>query len=311
MKIREFIKNPHKIVNYVVHHTARMWSDETYLKLKFYGRFGYKLNLKNPRGFNEKCQWLKLYYRKPELVTMVDKYSVKQWVADRIGSEHVVECYGAWDRFDDIDFDKLPNQFVLKVTHDSGGFVVCKDKSTFDKAAAKAKMENALKKNYFIYTREWPYSQVPRRILVERYMDSLGKPDSVEYKLTCMDGEVKVITVCGGIAHSAYELRSNDNFSRDWKRQNWYAAYKPKGGIIQKPKEMDEMIRLSEILAEGIPQVRVDWYVHNGRIYFGEMTFYTWAGFAEFEPWEWNYKLGEWIKLPEKYNPKVSSISGE
>lgn len=300
MGILRFIKQPRRLINLVLYRTAELWSDKTYLSWKFYSLFGYKIDWEKPQGYNEKCQWMKLYYRKPEFVTMVDKYAVKEYVAERIGEEYVVPCYGVWEKFDDIDFEKLPNQFVLKVTHDSGGFCICKDKATFDRDAAKAKMDAGLKKNYYIYTREWPYSQVPRRIIAEKYMDSLGKPESIEYKLTCMDGEVKVITVCGGIAHAAYELRSNDNFSKDWTRQNWYAAYKPKGGDIPKPKEMDEIVRLSEILSKGIPQVRVDWYVHEGHIYFGEMTFYTWAGFAEFEPWEWNYKLGSWIKLPEK-----------
>lgn len=290
----------YKALNVLMYRTARLWSDEQYLKLKFYAMFGYKLDLNNPKGYNEKCQWMKLYYRKPEFVTMVDKYAVKQYVADKIGEEYVVPCFGVWERFDDIDFDKLPRQFVLKVTHDSGGFVICKDKTTFDKEAAKKKMEHALKTDFFIYTREWPYSQVPRRIIAEKYMDSLGKPESIEYKLTCMDGEVRVITICGGIAHAAYELRSNDHFDKNWVRQDWYAAYKPKGGNIPKPKEIDEIVRLSEILSKGIPQVRVDWYVHDGKIYFGEMTFYTWAGFAEFEPWDWNFKLGDWIKLPDK-----------
>lgn len=300
-KLIDFVKEPRRLINYVLYHTAALWPDKPYLSLRFYSRFGYWIDWNAPQGFNEKCQWMKLYYRRPDYVTMVDKYAVKQYVAEKIGAEHVVDCYGAWEHFDDIDFDKLPEQFVLKVTHDSGGFVVCKDKASFDKAAAKQKMELALKKNYFIYTREWPYKMVPRRIIAERYIDSLGKPESVEYKLTCMDGEVRVITVCGGIAHAAFELRSNDHFDKDWNRQNWYASYKPKGGEIPKPKEMDEIIRLSEILSKGIPQVRVDWYVHQGQIYFGEMTFYTWAGFAEFNPWEWNYKLGSWIKLPEKF----------
>lgn len=290
-----------RVLNTILWRTAPFWSDKTYLKLKFYAMFGYKLDLNNPKGYNEKCQWLKLFYRKPEFITMVDKYAVKDYVAEKIGKEYVVPCYGVWEHFDDIDVKKLPNSFVLKCTHDSGGFVVVPDKTNFNMEEAKKKIEEGLAKDYYYYTREWPYKHVPKRILAEQYLDSLGKPESVEYKLTCMDGEVKFITVCGGIPHVAYELRSNDHFTKEWKRLDWYAAYKPKGGAIPKPKEMDEIVRLSEILSSGIPQVRVDWYVHNGKIYFGEMTFYTWAGFAEFEPWEWNFKLGEWIKLPEKY----------
>lgn len=281
-----------------MYRTAGLWPDKLYLKILFRLRCGRKLDLKNPQSFNEKCQWLKLYNRRPEYITMVDKYAVKEYVSNIIGSKYVIPALGVWNSFDDIDFDELPEQFVLKCTHNSGASVVVKDKSLMDKEKARKVLEQGLKYNYYKFKREWPYKDCPPRIVAERYIDSLGNSSSVEYKLTCMDGQAMVITVCTGPAHSAE--RCNDNFSRDWKRQDWYASHPPVGGDIHRPAQMDEIIRLSEKLSEGIPQVRVDWYLDNGNIYFGEFTFFTMGGFAIFTPAEWDYKLGEWIPLPEK-----------
>lgn len=278
--------------------TSKMWPDELYLQILHLFFYGKTMDLKNPKSFSEKCNWLKLNYRIPLYTKMVDKYEVKQIVADAIGKEHVIPCLGVWDCFDKIDFDKLPNQFCLKCTHDSGSYVICKDKATFDMSAARRKLEKGLKRNYYWHMREWPYLKVPPRIIAEKYIPSLGNKDSVEYKITCCNGMAKVITVCGGIPHAANELRSNDNFSRDWKRQDWYAIYKPKGGDIKRPTFMDQIVEYSEKLSKDIPQVRVDWYMIDGKIVFGEFTFYTWGGYPIFTPKEFNYTLGSWIKLP-------------
>lgn len=278
----------------------RLFSDSRFLKICYKYYQGEDLNLDNPRKFTEKLQWLKLYDHNPEYTRMADKYEVKQYVGEKIGKEYVIPLYGVWNEFNEIDFEKLPDQFILKCTHDSGGFVICEDKKTFDREAAKRKIEETLHKNYFWQNREWVYKNIKPRIIAEQYMPSLGKADSVEYKLTVINGEVKVITVCGGIPHSDFELRSNDNFNKDWTRQDWYAYYKPLGGAINKPEKMDLMVELSEKLAKGIPQVRVDWYIIDNKLYFGEMTFYTWSGFIKYSPEEWNLKMGEWLVLPSK-----------
>lgn len=272
--------------------------DKLFLKIQYNYFMGEKLNLKDPKKFTEKLQWLKLYDRNPAYTNMADKCEVKKYVAEMIGAEYVIPLFGVWERFDDIDFDKLPNQFILKCTHDSGGFVICEDKTKFDIKKAKQKLEETFTKNYFWQNREFVYRDIKPRIIAEQYIPSLGKKDSVEYKITVINGEVKVITVCGGIPHAAFELRSNDNFSKDWTRQDWYAFYKPQGGTITRPKEMDLMVELSEKLAKDIPQVRVDWYIVDGHVYFGEMTFYTWSGFIKFTPEEWNQEMGAWLKLP-------------
>lgn len=187
---------------------------------------------------------------------------------------------------------------MLKCTHNSGSFAVCTDKKSFDKEKARRFLEPCLKRNYYYEGREWAYKNVKPRILAEKYMDSLGKPDSLEYKITCMGGRAFTITVCSGIAHATYEHRHNDNFSRDWKRQEWYARYKPTGKDFKLTDEIKTMITLSEQLSKGIPQVRVDWYCHEGQIYFGEFTFYTWGGWPCFTPEDWDERMGSHFILP-------------
>lgn len=274
-------------------------SDEEWLK-KAYKRYKKKeLDLDNPETFCEKVQWLKLYDRNPAYIKMVDKYEAKKFAESILGEGHVIPSYGVWDNFDDIDFDKLPDQFVLKCTHDSGGFVICTDKSKFNIKKAKKKLNARLKRNFYKNGRQWVYKDIKPRILAEKYIPTLGKKDSVEYKLTCFDGKVGNITICQGIAHSAYSDRTNDNYDRDFNYLPWYAFYK-NTHPIEKPKEMDEIIRIAEALSQGIPQVRVDTYIIDGTIYFGEMTFYTWNGFITFTPDEWDKKLGDMIHLPAK-----------
>lgn len=274
-------------------------SDEEWVRKAFKRYKGKELNLDNPETFCEKVQWLKLYDRNPAYNKMVDKYEAKKFAADIIGEEHIIPAYGVWDNFDDIDFDKLPDQFVLKCTHDSGGFVICTDKSKFNIAKARKKLNKRLKLNFYKNGRQWVYKDIKPRILAEKYIPTLGKRDSVEYKLTCFDGKVGLITICQGIAHSALSDRTNDNYDRDFNYLPFYAFYK-NTHPIEKPKEMDEIIRIAEALSQGIPQVRVDTYVIDGTIYFGEMTFYTWNGFITFTPDEWDKKGGDMIELPVK-----------
>lgn len=252
----------------LMNRTGYMFEDETYLKIMHRLRMGTKLHLDNPQTYTEKSQWLKLYDRNPRYTTMVDKYAVKKYVSDIIGDEYVVPALGIYNHFDDIDFDKLPEAFVMKCTHDSGSVVIVTDKNTFDKDAAKKKLEHGLTVDYFQGNREWPYKDVPRKILIEEYIPSLGKHDSVEYKLTTCGGEVKFITICGGIAHSDFKLRTNDHFTKEWEQLKWYASYKSSGKKIDKPANMDKVIELSERLAKNTPYLRVDWYVLEDKIYF-------------------------------------------
>ena len=295
----ETILNPRQVALVFMVKTSKWWKDETYVQILHWLRIGKKMDLKNPKTYNEKCNWMKLHYHHPLFTKMVDKYEAKKIVAEKIGEEHVVKCYGVWNHFDEIDFNKLPKQFVLKCTHDSGSVCVVKDKETMDKDAIRMKMEKGLKRYYFLQERGWPYKDVKPRILAEEYIPSLGKPESIEWKLSCFDGEVKFSTRCGGIAHQALKLRSNDHYDRSWNRMEWYAYYEPTDQDYPKPPFIEELIKYSEQLSQGIPYLRVDWYVVDNKIFFGEFTFYTWAGFCKFIPEEWNNTLGNWITLPE------------
>lgn len=273
-------------------------SDKSYLKFMYKFFFGKSLNLDNPKAYTEKCQWLKLYDRRPIYTQMVDKYEAKKFVADRIGDKYVIPCFGVWNTPEEIDYDSLPNQFVLKCNHDSGSVIVIKDKSKIDKEEVCKKLHASLSVDYSVGAREWPYKNVKRRILAEQYIDSLGKPESVEYKVTCMDGEVKFITICQGIAHSSYNVRTNDHYTPNWEKLDFYVNYKPSGKQWERPAFTDELISLCEKLSKDTPYLRVDWYVVDGKLYFGEMTFYTWGGMCQFTPEEWDYKLGDMLKLP-------------
>lgn len=275
-------------------------SDEKYLKLKakMTMRPGTELNLSKPKTFCEKLNWLKINDRRGEYTKLVDKYEAKKIAAERLGADRVVPLLGVWEHFDEIDFDKLPNQFVLKCTHDSGGLVIVKDKGKFDKNAAKAKLERILSANYYTESREWPYKNVRRRLIAEEYIPSLGHPDSIEYKVTCFNGKVAFVTRCRGIAHSSFDARFNDHFDRNFVRHEGYVNYKPSGDVIEKPEQWDDIIRFSELMAKDTYHVRVDFYAVDGKLIFGETTFFSWGGFMDFVPQKWDLILGQNLKLP-------------
>lgn len=275
---------------------SRFFSDKTFLKLLFPLRTGYKLNLENPRTFNEKLQWLKLYDRKPEYTKMVDKYEAKKYVASIIGEEHIIPTLAVYDRAEDIDFDALPNQFVLKCTHDSGGIIICKDKSKLDREAAIKKLSHGLKKNYFYQNREWAYKNVKPRIIAEQYMTNSGK-ELEDYKVHNFNGTPKVILHC----RNRYKETglTEDFYNRDWehldvKRPDHENASKS----AERPKELDEMLRLSEQLAKDITFVRSDFYTIDHKVYFGELTFFPASGMKAFIPEKWDEIFGEWLKIP-------------
>ena len=301
-KIKRYARNHYYALGYdlIVKHPHWM-SDKFYLTILFKMKMGYELNWRNPKSFCEKVNWLKLHDRNPLYHQLVDKYEVKQWVTEKIGEEHVVKNYGLYNSVDEIDYNKLPNRFVLKCTHDSGSYVVCQDKATFDKEKARAILANGLNAGDFSdMQREWAYRGVQPRIIAEEYIDTLGKPDSIEYKITCFNGKVRMFTICSGIPHSDFDKRFNDHYDREGNRLPFFVYYKPAGLELPKKPIYEEMVRIAETLSAGIPQVRVDLYEHEGKIMFGEMTFYTWGGMMEFTPKEWDFKLGEMLELPHK-----------
>ena len=274
--------------------------DKVFLKMQYLKTCHARLNLKDPKRFTEKLQWLKLYDRNPLYTKLADKYEVKKIVADKLGEEHVIPLLGVWDKFDDIDFDQLPDQFVLKCTNDSGGYVICKDKGSFDTQAAKEKMEWSRNHNYYYVTREWQYKNIPYRIIAEPFIESLGKPESVEYKMTCMNGKFVFGTICTGKAHAEFCERKNDFYDAEFNFLPFYTTYYLNSGKeYEKPKQWEEMIRYSEMLTKDIPTARVDFYIINEVVIFGEVTFQTWGGFFNFNSIDWDYKWGSTLSLPK------------
>jgi hypothetical protein len=258
---------------------------------------GQWIDWKNPKTFSEKLQWLKLYNRKPEYTTMVDKFAVKEYVAKLIGEEYIIPTLGVWDTPEEINWDELPNQFVLKTTHDSGTVIVCKDKNEIDFKIVKKRLKKALKKNYFYHGREWPYKNVKRRIIAEQYMEDA---DGVlnDYKFFCFDGKVEAMFVATE-RQNEYEDTKFDFFDKQYSHLPFCQGHQNANEIPQKPNRFEKMIQLSELLTLSIPQIRVDWYEIGNRIYFGELTFFHYGGIVPFEPQEWDYKFGEFISLPK------------
>ena len=272
-------------------------SDEQFMKLRFFLLTGERLNLRNPQTFCEKVCWLMAHDHNPLYTKMADKYQAKQEVSRLIGPQYVIPLLGVYDRVEDIDLNELPEQFVLKCTHDSGSYVVCKDRATFDWQAGQRKLSNALAQSYFRIKREWAYKDIERRIIAEEYKEGLGEPDSVEYKLTCFNGRVGFVTVCKGVPHAGFADRYNDFFDRDLNPLPFHVYYENSPDPVELVPEIAQMIELSEVLSKGIPQVRVDWYLLDGQLYFGEMTFYTWSGICMFTPKEWDRTLGDLIDI--------------
>lgn len=269
--------------------------DKSYLELIYYAHFGKKLDLENPKTFNEKVQWLKLYDRKPEYTTMVDKYEVKKYVAEKIGKEYIIPTIGVWDHVVDIDFESLPNQFVLKCTHDSGNVVICKDKSKFDTKKTKKKIEDSLKREYFFWGREWPYKNVKHRIIAEAYLEDETTQELRDYKWYCFNGIPQILAIfCNRTIGKTKVNYFDMNFNH--LEFNWgypHAVNPPK-----KPVNFDKMKQFAFILSKNIPLLRVDFYEANGNLYFGELTFYDGSGFDKMDP-EWDEKIGSWICLPK------------
>ena len=270
-------------------------NDEKYLKILYRYSLKKELNLENPKTYNEKLQWIKLFDRNPEYTKMVDKYEVKKYVANIIGEEYIIPTLGVWDKFDDIDFESLPNQFVLKCTHDSGGLVIVKDKKNFNKAAAKRKINHCLKRNYYYNKREWPYKNVKPRIIAEKYMEDNETKELRDYKFFCFDGKVKAMFIATD--RFAKEETCFDFYDENFNHLPFTNGHPNSKKKIEKPDKFEEMIKLAEELSQNIPHVRVDLYNINGKIYFGELTFFHWSGLKPFVPEKWDEQFGEWINL--------------
>lgn len=273
--------------------------DKTFLKMMYRVYFGKRLDLDSPKTFNEKLQWLKLYNRRPEYITMVDKIAVKDYVAERIGPEYIIPTLGVWEYPEDIEWEMLPDQFVLKWNHDSGSIVICTDKTKFNREDAIKKLKNSANVNFFWHGREWPYKGVKPRLFAEKYISpGPNKKDLPDYKFMCFNGEVKCCFTCTNrFSEDGLKVTFYDN---DWNIMPFERSHPREITPIQKPRCYNQMKEASEKLSQGLPFVRIDLYEIDGNPYFGEITFFPGNGIEKFNPIEWDEKLGAWIKLPKK-----------
>lgn len=273
----------------------RILPDKVFLRIMYRARLGTHLDLRNPQTFNEKLQWLKLYDRNPHYTQMVDKYEAKKIIEATAGSQYVIPTYGIWNSFSEIDFNKLPNEFVLKTTHDAGRVIICRDKNELNKQDAEKKLDEGLKTNFFWQGREWPYKNVKPRIIAEKLLKEDGSTELMDYKIMCFSGKAYCCFVCTG--RGSKEGLRVTFFDRDWKRLPFERHYPCDANEIQRPRGYQTMISLAEKISKNIAFLRVDFYEVNNEIYVGELTFYPGNGFEEFTPPDWDYKLGELIDL--------------
>lgn len=287
----------------IIQNFFRWLPDKAYLQLLYRFKMGHRLDLNHPKTFTEKIQWLKLYNRRPEYTLMVDKYAVKKYVADIIGEKYIIPTLGVWDKPEDIDWDALPNEFVLKTTHGggSGGVVICKDKKTFDRNKAILTLRDSMNSDIYRSLREWPYKDVKKRVLAEKYMapkDMVNNPiyDLSDYKFFCFNGKPKYCQVI----RDRHSKESIDFYDMNWRHQE-FVGLNPiaSNGInpVPRPLLLDDMICICHKLSENMKFVRIDMYVIDNRTYFGEITFYPASGIGLFNPDKWNTELGNLISL--------------
>ena len=311
-RIITFLKNPVRAIRSKLADRRNNWlenalipenfeklSDRQAIRARYYFNFRKFPNLRHPKTFNEKLQWLKLYNRKPEYTNLVDKYEVKKIVAGIIGEEYIIPTLGVWDHAEEIDFDSLPDQFVLKCTHDTASVTICKDKAALDREAVKKHLNDCLQKSLFLYGREWPYKHVKPRIIAETYLEDHETQELRDYKLFCFDGVVRALFIATDRQKKDEETKF-DFFDAEGNHLRLRYEHPNAATPPPLPEHFEKMKELASILSKGFPHLRVDFYECNGKIYFGELTFFLGSGFEKFEPEEWDEIFGSWIQLPQK-----------
>ena len=292
-----YFKHPQETLLYAFIPFAHLLPDRMHLKIEYRLKMGKKLNLDHPQTFCEKLQWLKLYNKQPEYTMMVDKLAVKKYVSEKIGAQYIIPVLGVWDKPEDIDFETLPNRFVLKTTHGggSGGVYICKDKKTLDRKKVVETMRQAMKQDIYKWNLEWPYKNVPRRLFAEQYMEDESGNELKDYKVLCFNGEPKYIEVDSG----RFGNHIRNIYDTDWNLQPIGIGYKNDLSVhFEQPAHLKEMVEFARLFAKDIPFLRVDFYVANGELYFGELTFFQRSGMTPFNPPELDLELGRLIKLP-------------
>lgn len=294
-RVGMLMNNPKGFMKRMMEITSSFFPDKLYLKWYFRLANGYKLNLKEPKTFNEKLNWLKLYNRNPLYTKLADKIEAKKIISGLIGEKYVVPLYGEYDRPNDIDFDVLPEQFVAKCNHCSGSMVICKDKSILDRANAIEVLKKGLQYDYYKICREWPYKNIPHKILVEKYMDDGTGNELRDYKFWCFNGDPKVM-YCTIKGKDVYE----NFYDMDFNIMDIDHGFPRHNPEFEKPENFELMKELAKKISKGIPFVRVDFFNVDGKVYFGECTFFDWAGLYPFRNYEMDLKIGEWLKLPRE-----------
>lgn len=290
--------NRNEFLASILMHLNFLFPDKLYLTLLFRLKMGYWMDWKHPKTYNEKLNWLKLYDRKPEYTTMVDKYAVKEYVANIIGREYIIPTLGVWDSPEEIDWDSLPQKFVLKTTHGGGnsGVIICKDKSTIDLKTVKKQLSRTMRQNIYKENCEWPYKNVNKKIIAEEYLEDSVTNELRDYKFFCFNGEAKYLYIATG--RQKHSEPYFNFFDTDYNSLDFQQGHPRSEDLLAKPLCFDEMKIIASKLSKGLTQVRIDLYEVNGKIYFGEMTLFHMAGISPFNPKEWDYIFGENIKLP-------------
>ncbi len=298
--IKRFFKSPGAALQMLSYAGLLFWlPDKPYIQLFYRTAFHRKLNLRDPKTYSEKIQWLKLYHRDPLYTVLSDKYAMRGYASEILGDDYMVPLLGIWDTFGEINFEKLPNQFVLKCTRDSGSVIICRDKTTFDKAKAKTRLEKTMKRNYYRITREWGYKNIRPRIIAEKYLFDENECGLKDYKFTCMNGEPRYLFTCqnrggeGGLQVDAYNMQLQH---LELREKNYANSPKP----FAAPASLEKMLQICRTIAKPFPLIRIDLYDVCGRPYIGEFTFYPAGGLNRFYPEEWDDYIGSGLILPEK-----------
>lgn len=293
------MKTFYNSLRWLVLAVAPLIPDKLWLALQFRFHLGYTVDFKNPKTFNEKLQWLKLYDRNPNYTKMVDKIDVKPYIASVIGEGHIVPTLGVYNTVDEINFDALPQQFVLKCSHDSGCIVICPDKSQLDISATKKKLQKGLNTNFYYRGREWFYKNVQPRIIAEEYMTDESGWELKDYKVFVMNGVAKFIEV----DYNRFVFHKLNVYSRDWEFIDFYMTSPNDRSVqIPKPQKLELMLELAEKIANHARAtfLRVDFYSIGEHLYVGELTFTPGSGMIDFHPKEYDKILGDMLKLNTK-----------
>lgn len=309
--IKSIIKDPRLLLELIIRFPILRFliPDQTAISILYRLRFGKRINLKDPQSFNEKLLWLTLHDRRGEYVQMVDKYEAKKWISKKFNEDSktshynrcIIPTYGIYDHFDKIDFDKLPTSFVMKTTHDSGSVVVVVDKTMMDKKKAKKLLEKSLRRNYYWFSREWAYKSVKPRIIIEKKLETVEK-SPIDYKVYCFNGVPKFLY----LVQDRDVLETVDYYDIEWNHLPIKQVYPNNTKRPQKPNSWEEMLKCAEVLSQGIPFLRVDFYVDKyGLFYVGELTLTPSSGLLPITPVEWDYRLGQCIDIKRLINHEL------